>query len=105
MCSGSYSVQSLHGLGVGRGSGVWWASVAEERFTDIDFDNDAVIFVESMEALIGVLERQSKKTECLGLQVSWIFYETFNDLLGTAVSSVSVCSEYQPHQEVHLSWQ
>ncbi|KAG2459705.1 ORC2 protein, partial [Polypterus senegalus] len=42
-------------------------SVVEERFTDLDFADDAVIFAESMEALIWVLERLSEESECLGL--------------------------------------
>ncbi|KAG2466891.1 E41LA protein, partial [Polypterus senegalus] len=54
-----------------------------------------VIFAESMEALIGALERLSKVSECLDLRVSWIKtkIQDFNDLLGTAISSVSVCGE------------
>ncbi|KAG2471006.1 DOCK3 protein, partial [Polypterus senegalus] len=54
-----------------------------------------VIFAESMEALIGALERLSEESECLGLRVSWIKtkIQAFNDLLGMAISSVSVCGE------------
>ncbi|KAG2462740.1 PAX6 protein, partial [Polypterus senegalus] len=59
------------------------ASVGEERFTDLDFINDAVIFTESTEALIRTLERLSKESECLA----------FYNLLGTAISSVSVYRE------------
>ncbi|KAG2458212.1 CTND2 protein, partial [Polypterus senegalus] len=59
------------------------------------FDDNAVIFMESMKALIRALERLSEESECLGLQVSWIKtkIQAFNDLLGTAISSVSVCGE------------
>ncbi|KAG2465691.1 CP4V2 protein, partial [Polypterus senegalus] len=48
-----------------------------------------------MEALIRALERLSEDSECLGLRVSWIKpkIQAFNDLLGTAISSVSVCGE------------
>ncbi|KAG2455511.1 BRSK1 kinase, partial [Polypterus senegalus] len=49
------------------GSGI---SVGEERFTDLDFADDAVIFTESMEVLIGALERLSEESECLSLRVS-----------------------------------
>ncbi|KAG2458472.1 RED2 editase, partial [Polypterus senegalus] len=48
-----------------------------------------------MEALIGALERLSEESEGLGLRVSWIKtkIQAFNDLLCTAISSVSVCRE------------
>ncbi|KAG2468678.1 WN2BA protein, partial [Polypterus senegalus] len=54
-------------LGKVMGSSGCGASVGEERFTDLDFADDAVIFTESMEALIGALERLSEESECLGL--------------------------------------
>uniref|UniRef100_A0A3B3R3I5 Reverse transcriptase domain-containing protein n=1 Tax=Paramormyrops kingsleyae TaxID=1676925 RepID=A0A3B3R3I5_9TELE len=77
------------------GSSGCGASVGEERFTDLDFTDDAVILAESIEALIGALERLSKESECLGFRVSWIKtkIQAFNDFLGTAISSVSVCGE------------
>ncbi|KAG2458961.1 ZRAB3 endonuclease, partial [Polypterus senegalus] len=48
-----------------------------------------------MEALIRTLERLSEESECLCLRVSWIKtkIQAFIDLLGTAISSVSVCEE------------
>ncbi|KAG2466183.1 PDE6B phosphodiesterase, partial [Polypterus senegalus] len=52
------------------GSNGCGASVGEERVTDLDFANDAVIFLESIEALIRALDRLSE--EFLGLQMSWI---------------------------------
>ncbi|KAG2467937.1 SOAT2 acyltransferase, partial [Polypterus senegalus] len=52
------------------GSSGCGSSVGEERFKDLDFADLAVIFVESMEALIRALERLSKEFECLGLLVS-----------------------------------
>ncbi|KAG2468462.1 GALT2 acetylgalactosaminyltransferase, partial [Polypterus senegalus] len=71
------------------------AFVREGRFTDLDFAGDAVIFTESMEALIWAFKRLSEESECLGLRVSWLKtkIQAFNDLLGTAISSVSVCVE------------
>ncbi|KAG2465960.1 NTCP7 protein, partial [Polypterus senegalus] len=42
------------------GSNGCGASVDEQSFTDLDFADDAVIFVESMEALIRVLEKLSE---------------------------------------------
>uniref|UniRef100_A0A3B3R9M6 Selenocysteine lyase n=1 Tax=Paramormyrops kingsleyae TaxID=1676925 RepID=A0A3B3R9M6_9TELE len=44
----------------------------EDRFTDLDFANNAVILAESIEALIRALERLSEESECMGLWVSWI---------------------------------
>ncbi|KAG2470143.1 MTSSL protein, partial [Polypterus senegalus] len=69
--------------------------MGEESFTDLDFADNAVIFVESMDALIGALKILSEESECLGLQVSWIKrkIQAFNELLGTASDSVSICGE------------
>ncbi|KAG2464856.1 ISPD cytidylyltransferase, partial [Polypterus senegalus] len=41
------------------------------------------------------MEALSEESECLGLRMSWIKtkIQAFNDLLGTAISSVSVCGE------------
>ncbi|KAG2465368.1 ZN827 protein, partial [Polypterus senegalus] len=52
------------------GSSSRGASVGKERFTDLDFADDAVIFVKSMEALIGALQRLNEESECLGLRGS-----------------------------------
>ncbi|KAG2459637.1 P73 protein, partial [Polypterus senegalus] len=54
-------------LGKVVGSSGYGASVGEERFTDLDFADDAVIFAESMEALIGALKRLRSRV-CLGLE-------------------------------------
>ncbi|KAG2465256.1 SC6A3 protein, partial [Polypterus senegalus] len=54
-------------LGKVVGSNGCGASVGEERFMDLDFVDDAVIFAESMEALIRAIERLSEESECLGL--------------------------------------
>uniref|UniRef100_A0A3B3TD22 Reverse transcriptase domain-containing protein n=1 Tax=Paramormyrops kingsleyae TaxID=1676925 RepID=A0A3B3TD22_9TELE len=77
------------------GSSSCGASVGEERFTDLDFADNAVILAESIEALIGALERLREEFECLGLLVSWIKtkIQAFNDFLGTATCSVSICRE------------
>ncbi|KAG2465817.1 CNG3 protein, partial [Polypterus senegalus] len=82
-------------LGSVVGSSGCGASVGEERFTDLDFADDAVIFAESIEALIGELERLSEESECLGLRVPWKKnkIQAFNDLFGKAISSVSACGE------------
>ncbi|KAG2471009.1 SEM3F protein, partial [Polypterus senegalus] len=77
------------------GSSRCGASVGEERFTDLDFADDAVICMASTEALIRALERLSEESECLGLGVSWIKTK----LLGTAISCVCVCRESVDHVE------
>ncbi|KAG2468624.1 MCHR2 protein, partial [Polypterus senegalus] len=48
-----------------------------------------------MEALIGAHKRLIEESECLGLRVSWIKtkIQAINDLLGAAISSMSVCGE------------
>ncbi|KAG2465419.1 FRMD3 protein, partial [Polypterus senegalus] len=84
------------------GSSGCGASVCEVRITDLDFADDAVIF--------GGL---SEESECLGLRVSWIKtkIQAFNDLLGTVISSVSVCGESvdlvkrftYPGSDIHVS--
>ncbi|KAG2460052.1 SYT10 protein, partial [Polypterus senegalus] len=73
-------------LGKVFGSSSCGASVGKERFNDLDFANNVVIFLESIEALIGALERLSEESECLDLQVSWTKTKTqaSNDLLSTA---------------------
>ncbi|KAG2456127.1 LIPA3 protein, partial [Polypterus senegalus] len=74
-------------LGKVLGSSGCGASVGEERVTDLDFTDDAMNFVESMEALIGALEILSKESECLGLRVSWIKtkIQAFNEVDGKGV--------------------
>ncbi|KAF7655794.1 hypothetical protein LDENG_00050750 [Lucifuga dentata] len=67
MCSGSFPVQCLHGLGVGKGCGIssdLGAFIGGERFTDLDFADFAVIFAESMDVLVGALEKLSEELEC-----------------------------------------
>ena len=54
---------------VGRGfSGV---SFGNERFTDLDFADDAVIFAETMGELTVFLDALARESEGLGLRVSW----------------------------------
>lgn len=82
-------------LGRVMGSSGCGASNGEEKFTDHDFVDDAVIFVESTEAPIRVLERLSEESECLGLWVSWIKskIQAFNYLLDTVATSLPVCGK------------
>ncbi|KAG2469086.1 TIM50 translocase, partial [Polypterus senegalus] len=97
MCSAPTLFSACMNWVLGRvvGSSGSGPSVGEERFTDLDFANVAVIFTKSMEVQIWALDRLSEESEGLGLQASWIKtkLQAFNDLLGTAISSVSVCRE------------
>ena len=64
-------------------------SFGNERFTDLDFADDAVIFAKTVEVLVAFLDVLSKESESLGLRVSWVnFIQTVSQ-----VSSVSCCGE------------
>ena len=66
----SACMDRIMGSTVGRGfSG---ASLGDERFTDLDFADDAVIFAETMQELTGFLEALSEESERLGLRISWM---------------------------------
>ena len=42
------------------------------NISDLDFANDAVIFVETLDILLGALEVLNEESEPLGLWVSWV---------------------------------
>ena len=46
--------------------------IGDNRFTDLDFANDAVIFAEILTSLPQALEALSKEAGPLGLEVSWV---------------------------------
>ncbi|KAG2460444.1 NLRP3 protein, partial [Polypterus senegalus] len=73
-------------LGKVVGSSGCGASVGEERFTDFDFADDAVIFPESMEALIVALERLNEESECLGFLRSCYLTSGCCESLSSALS-------------------
>ena len=54
------------------GSGLRGAFFGEERFTDLDFADDAVIFAENMQSLVESLAALSQESESLGLRASCI---------------------------------
>ena len=54
------------------GSRLRGESFGKERFTDLDFANDAVIFTLNMQSLVESLAALSEESESLGLRVSWI---------------------------------
>ena len=65
------------------------------RLQCLDFADDAVIFVETLDILLGALKVLNEESEPLGLRVSWVKtkIQAFNDILDAAVLSVSVCGE------------
>ena len=71
------------------------ASFGNVKISDLDFADDAVIFVETLDILLGALDVLNDKLELLGLWVSWIKtkIQAFNDILDAAILSVPVCGE------------
>ena len=71
------------------------ASFGNVTISDLDFTDDAVIFVETLDILLGALEVLNVESEPLGLWVSWVKtkIQAFNDILDAAVLSVPVCGE------------
>ena len=65
------------------------------KISDLDFADDAVIFAETLDILIGVLEVLNEESAPLELQVPWVKtkIQAFNDILDAAVLSVPVCGE------------
>ena len=97
MCTGPHAFQHLFGLDSGEDVGeiklrciVW-----ECQISDLDFADDAVIFAETSDILLGALEVLNEESEPLGLRVSWVKtkIQAFNDILDAAVLSMPVCGE------------
>ena len=65
------------------------------KIADLGFADDAVIFAETLDILLGALEVLNDESEPLGLWVSWVktMIQAFNDILDAAVLSVPVCGE------------
>ena len=70
-------------------------SFGNVKISDLDFADDAVIFAETLEILLGALEVLNDESELLGLRVSWvkIKIQAFSDVLNAAILSVPVCGE------------
>ena len=62
------------------------ASFGNVRISDLDFADDAVIFVETLDTLLGALEVLNEESEPLGLRVSEVKnkIQAFNDILDAA---------------------
>ena len=71
------------------------ASFWNVKISDLDFADDAVIIVETVDILLGALLVLNEESETLGLRVSWVKtkIQAFNDILVAAVLSVPVCDE------------
>ena len=48
------------------------ASFGNVKFSDLDFADDAVIFAETPDIILGAIEVLNEELEPLGLQVSWV---------------------------------
>ena len=62
------------------------ASFGNVKISDLDFADDAVIFVETLDILLGALVVLIKESEPLGLRVSWVKtkFQAFNNILNAA---------------------
>ena len=71
------------------------ASFGNVNISDLDFADDAVIFVETLDILLGALEVLHEESEPLGLWVSWVKtkIQAFNDILDAAILYVPVCGK------------
>ena len=71
------------------------ASFGNVKISDLNFADDAVIFAETLDILLGALVVLNEESEPLGLRVSWVKtkIQAFNDILDAAILFVPVCSE------------
>ena len=65
------------------------------KISDLDFADDAVIFPETLDILLGALSVLNEELEPLGLWVSWFKtnIQAFNGILEAAILYVPVCGE------------
>ena len=71
------------------------ASFGNVKISDLDFADDAVIFAENLDILLGALSVLNEESEPLGLRVFWVKtkIQAFIDILDAAILSVPVCGE------------
>ena len=57
------------------------------KFSDLDFTDDSVIFVQMLVILMGALQALNEELEPLGLRVSWVktTIQAFDDILSVTV--------------------
>ena len=85
MCTGPHSFQRFIDGILGRMSerSSCGASFGNVKFFDRDFADDAVIFTETLDILLGALEVLNEESEPLGLLVPWVktMIQVFIDIL------------------------
>ena len=71
------------------------ASFENIKISDLDFADDAIIFAETRDILLGALKMLNEESEPLGLRVSWVktMIQAFSDILDAAILSVPVCGK------------
>ena len=71
------------------------ASFGNVKISDLDFADDADIFAETPDILLGALEVLNEESESLELRVSWVKtkIQAFNDILLAALLSVPICGK------------
>ena len=89
------------------------ASFGNVKISHFDFADDAVIFAEILDILLGALEVLIEELELLGLWVSWVKtkIQSFNDILDATTLSVIDCGEdvevterfTYPGSDIHVS--
>ena len=86
------------------------ASFGNVKNSDLDFTDDAVIFAETLDFLLGALVVLNEESELLGLRVSWVKtkIQAFNDILDVAFLSVPVSVEVMERvtylgSDIHVS--
>ena len=65
------------------------------RISDLDFANDAVIFAETLDILLGAIDVLNEESETQGLRVSWVKtkMQPCNDIFDAAILSVAICGD------------
>ena len=63
--------------------------------SDLHFTDDAVIFADTLDILLGALDVLNDESVLLGLRVSWVKtkIQAFNYIFNVAILSVPVCGE------------
>ena len=110
MCTGPHTFHHLYGLDSGRTSersSSCGASFGNVKISDLDFADDALIFAETLDILLGALVVLNEESEKLRLWLSWVKTKilAFNGILDAAILSVPVCGEDVEVTEIHLPWQ
>ena len=88
------------------------ASFRNVKICDLDFADDAVIFAETLDILLGAIKLLIEESEPLGLRVSWVKtkIQAFNDIFDAAINCLDsdnhVSAGCEPEVNKHLgqSW-